>query len=168
MTSSSRNRITLAAGGLAALCVLIPGSSFASTTTSTFQVTATSQATCSITSTTPLAFGNYTGSAVSSSTTVQVTCTSTTPYDLGINAGTTSGATITNRMMTGPASATVNYAVYRDAGHTLNWGTTVGTDTVAGTGNGSAQPITVYGFMASGQTMAAGSYTDTLTATVTY
>lgn len=168
MVCSKQNRFALAAGGLVALCALIPGSSIASTATSTFQVTATSQATCSITSTTPLAFGNYTGSAVSSTTTVQITCTSSTPYDLGINAGTASGATITNRMMTGPASATVNYAVYRDAGHTLNWGTTIGTDTVAGTGNGNAQPITVYGFMAAGQTMAPGSYTDTLTATVTY
>jgi spore coat protein U-like protein len=49
-----------------------------------------------------------------------------------------------------------------------NWGNTVGTDTVAGTGNGAAQALTVYGQIAAGLYVTPGSYTDTITATVTY
>ena len=59
MSCSDRNRILLAAGGFVALWALTSGTSIASTSTSTLAVTATSQATCSITSTVPLAFGNY-------------------------------------------------------------------------------------------------------------
>jgi spore coat protein U-like protein len=70
--------------------------------------------------------------------------------------------------MTGPGGATLSYAMYQDSGHTTNWGNTVGTDTKSGTGNGSAQTLTVYGNLAAGQYPAAGSYSDTITATVTY
>jgi spore coat protein U-like protein len=105
---------------------------------------------------------------IAATTTVQVTCTNTTPYNVGLNPGTAIGATVTTRKMTGPASATLNYALTQDSGHVTNWGQTVGTDTVAGTGNGSAQTLTVYGILAAGQYPAPGAYSDTITATVTY
>ncbi len=139
----------------------------ASTATATFLVTATVASTCTI-STTPLAFGSYTGAISQVNTTVTVTCTNTTPYNLGLNAGVSTGATVTNRSMTGPASALLSYGLFRDAGHTLNWGMTIGTDTLSVTANGSAQVATVYGQIPAGQFVAPGSYTDTITATVTY
>lgn len=139
----------------------------AATATTTFSVTATVQATCLI-SGNNLGFGTYTGSAIPATTTLSVTCTNGTTYNVGLNAGTASGATVTTRAMTGPASATLNYALYEDSGHTTNWGNTVGTDTKAGTGNGSAQTLTVYGQLASNQYPTPGSYTDTITATITY
>jgi spore coat protein U-like protein len=70
--------------------------------------------------------------------------------------------------MTGPASALLGYALFSDASRTVNWGQTIGTDTVTGTGNGAAQAITVYGQATAGQFVAPGAYTDTITATVTY
>ena len=70
--------------------------------------------------------------------------------------------------MTGPAGATLAYALYQDSAHTINWGNTVGTDTVSGTGNGSAQTLTVYGEVPAGQSVTPGAYTDTITATITY
>jgi spore coat protein U-like protein len=79
-----------------------------------------------------------------------------------------SGATVTNRKMTSPASATLKYAIFRNSTQTQNWGNTVGTDTVAGTGNGTAQPITAYGQMAAGQSGNPAVYSDTITATITY
>ena len=139
----------------------------ATTATATFLVTATVASTCTI-STTPLAFGSYTGALSQVNTTVTVTCTNTTPYNVGLNAGLAAGATVTNRSMTGPASALLSYQLFRDAGHTLNWGTTIGTDTVAVTGNGAAQVQTVYGQIPAAQFVAPGAYTDTITATVTY
>jgi spore coat protein U-like protein len=70
--------------------------------------------------------------------------------------------------MTGPGAAVLGYSLFSDAARTVNWGQTIGTDTVTGTGNGSAQAITVYGQATAGQFVAPGAYTDTITATVTY
>ena len=49
--------------------------------------------------------------------------------------------------MTGPAPFVLNYSLSSDPAHTINWGNTVGTDTVSGTGTGGLQIITVYGFV---------------------
>lgn len=133
----------------------------------TFTITATVQATCIISATT-LAFGIYTGTQLDATTTINVTCTNTTSYKVGLGAGNGNAATVTTRQMQGRDSRGLNYAVLRDAGRTLNWGNTVGTDTVAGTGNGIAQPLTVYGRIAAGQYIAPANYNDTVIATITY
>jgi spore coat protein U-like protein len=151
-------------------CLLLgvaPLSAVAATNTTTFAVTATVQATCLV-SATPMAFGTYTGSAATSTSTISVTCTNTTPYNVGLNAGTATGATVTARKMSGPNSAVLAYSLTSDSAHSVNWGQTVGTDTVAGSGNGSAQALTVYGQVAGGQYVNPGAYADTITATVTY
>ena len=139
----------------------------ASTATTTFNVTATVQATCLI-SASNLGFGTYTGSAIATTTTVSVTCTNGTTYNVGLNAGTAAGATVTTRAMTGPGAAILDYGLYQDSGHSTNWGNTVGTDTKSGTGNGSAQSMTVYGNLTANQYPTPGSYSDTITATITY
>jgi len=137
------------------------------TATATFTVTAVVAKDCTV-SATNLAFGNYAGALINSTSTISVTCTSTTAYNVGLNAGLATGATVTNRSMTGPGSALLSYKLFSNSGHTTNWGNTVGTDTVAGTGNGVIQPLTVYGQVPAGQFVTPGSYTDTITATVTY
>jgi spore coat protein U-like protein len=96
-----------------------------------------------------------------------VQCTNTTPYNIGLNAGSTAGGTIATRLMTSGA-ATVQYRMYSDAARTVNWGNTVGTDTVSGTGNGSAQALTVYGRVPVQATPAPATYNDTVTVTITY
>lgn len=143
----------------------VPG--FASTATTTFAVTATVQSTC-IVSATAMAFGTYTGVVANATSVVTVTCTNTTPYNVGLNPGLATGATVTTRKMTGPGAALLGYALYSDSARSVNWGQTVGTDTVTGTGNGSGQALTVYGAVAAGQYVAPGAYADTITATVTY
>ncbi|HEX2242653.1 MAG TPA: spore coat protein U domain-containing protein [Gammaproteobacteria bacterium] len=45
---------------------------------------------------------------------------------------------------------------------------TVGTDTVAGIGNGTDQPFTVYGRVPAGRQAPSGSYTDSAMGTITY
>ncbi|HUB48625.1 MAG TPA: spore coat U domain-containing protein [Acetobacteraceae bacterium] len=139
----------------------------ATTANTTFQVTATVLSTCLI-SASNLGFGNYSGAAATGTATITVTCTNTSPYNVGLNAGTASGATVTSRKMVGPGGATLAYQLTQDSAHVVNWGQTVGTDTVAGTGNGSAQTLTVYGQVAAGQYVAPGAYSDTITATITY
>jgi spore coat protein U-like protein len=139
----------------------------AATAPATIGVTSTVQATC-LNTTTPMAFGTYTGVVAAATATVTVTCTNTTPYTIGLSAGLSTGATVTARAMTGPGAALLTYVLTSDAAFTVNWGVTVGTDTVAGIGNGAAQPITIYGQEAAGQYVAPGAYTDTVTATVNY
>jgi len=136
------------------------------TATTTFQVTATVNATCLI-SATNLAFGTYTGTQVDATSTITVTCTNTTAWNIGLSAGTCPGATVTTRCMLN-GTAHLNYAMYRDASRTLNWGNTVGTDTLAGTGSGSAQVNTVFGRVPAGAFPAPGGYLDTITATITF
>jgi len=139
----------------------------AATAPSTMAVSSTVQATC-LNTVTPLAFGVYTGVVADTTATITVTCTNTTPYNVGLDPGLATGATVTTRALTGPAGALVNYVLTSDAAHAVNWGVTAGTDAVAGTGTGAAQPITIYGQEAAGQFVAPGAYTDTITATVTY
>lgn len=131
-----------------------------------YGVSATVQATCLI-STTPVSFGTYTGVVANSTATLTLTCTSTTPYDVALHPGAATGAKVTTRQMTGN-STSLNYALFSDSARTVNWGQTVGTDTVHGVGNASNQTLTVYGQIAANQYVALGDYTDTITATINY
>jgi spore coat protein U-like protein len=146
--------------------VYVTGSTF-NTVTSHFNVQATVAKACNI-GATSMAFGVYSGTQINSTSTISVACTSSTTYNVGLNAGTATGATVTNRSMTGTGSSILAYSLFRDSAHTLNWGNTVGTDTVSGTGSGSVQSLTVYGQIAAGLSANPGSYTDTITATITY
>jgi spore coat protein U-like protein len=154
----------------AALCAAAPAA-LAATVTDTFQVTATVLSVCSVTAT-DLAFGNYdasSGTPNDATSTVSATCTPSETYDIAIDVGSGSGATFANRKMTSGAN-TLNYSLYTTAARTTIWGDgTGGTATQAGTGNGAAQNLTVYGRIPVGQYVAAGSYVDTtVTVTLTY
>jgi spore coat protein U-like protein len=137
------------------------------TSTSNFNVGATGSSACAI-SANPLAFGAYSGSLVNSSSTITATCTGGTPYNVGLNAGTATGATVTTRRMTGPAGALLGYKLFTNSSHITNWGNTVGTNTEAGTGTGLAQSLTVYGQIPAGQSVNPGAYSDTIIVTLTY
>jgi spore coat protein U-like protein len=138
-----------------------------SSASASFTVTAIVQAECTI-SATALSFGTYSGSLISAASALTVSCTNTTPFNIGLNAGTATGATVTTRKMTGPSSAHLSYALFRNSTHTLNWGNTVGTDTLGSTGTGTAQVISVFGQLAASQPLSPGVYSDTIIATITY
>ncbi|MCP3707175.1 spore coat U domain-containing protein [Paraburkholderia sp. CNPSo 3274] len=141
------------------------------TATATFNVTLTLQANCSI-SATPLNFGTngVLATALNQQTSVAVTCTNTTPYNVGLDAGTVAGSTVTSRLMAGTATGntgtTVAFQLYQDAGRTTVWGNTQGTNTVAGTGTGSAQSIPLYGQVPAQTTPKPDTYQTSVTATV--
>ena len=160
---TSRLLLCLAAGAAAFAAAQ---SAAAATATGSMNVTSTIVANCTV-ATNPLAFGNYSSAVVNATTTVGVTCTNTTPYNVGLDAGQSSGATVSTRKMTNGAQ-TLAYALYQDSGHSTNWGNTSGTDTVAGTGNGASQSLTIYGQIPASQASAPGSYSDTITVTVYY
>ncbi|MEI9429832.1 Csu type fimbrial protein [Mesorhizobium sp. Cs1299R1N3] len=154
-------------------CLVLPAlfssEARATTTTSSMSVQMTITASCTINSAATLNFGSsgVIAANVDQASTLQVQCTNTTPYNIGLNAGTGTGATVATRKMTNGGS-TINYSLYSDSGRTTVWGNTVGTDSVSATGNGAAQSFTVYGRVPSQSTPAPAVYTDTVTVTVTY
>ena len=161
-----RKNLTLS---LAAVLAMLGTAAYGATTTSTFQTRITIQATCIIVSASTLDFGTQgvLSANVDQTSTLQVQCTNTTPYNIGLDAGTGSGSTVTTRKMTSGAN-TINYSLYSDSARTTNWGNTVGTDTVAATGTGASVSHTVYGRVPAQSTPAPATYTDTVTVTVTY
>ena len=156
----------------AATAALVLGSNVAhaATATGSFGVQMTITAQCLVNSTSTLNFGSsgiWTG-AVDQSATFQVQCTNSTPYQVGLDLGANaSGAT--RRMKHSANAAYVTYQLYTDSGHATVWGDTVGTDTLRGqTGSGSNQTLTVYGRVPVQTVPEPGSYSDTVTITVTY
>ena len=134
----------------------------------TFTATATVLSNC-IVSATNLNFGS-TGtlsSNIDATSSLSIQCSNGAPYNVGLDAGTGSGATVATRKMTSGGN-TVNYTMYQNAGRTTLWGTTIGTNTLSGTGSGSAQNLTVYGRVPTQTTPAPGTYADTIVVTVTY
>jgi spore coat protein U-like protein len=150
---------------------LIPFGVQAATRTTTFTVSLTLQNDCQITAN-PLSFGTsgVLAANIDQTTTLSVTCSNGAAYDVGLDAGSVTGSTIPARLLggTGTPAPTVAYQLYRDAARTLVWGQTAGTDGLSGTGNGSAQTLTVYGRVAPQTTPAVGTYTSTVTATITF
>lgn len=152
----------------------VSGAASAATTTSSFAVTATVNTTCSATSA-ALAFGAYTpgGGALAGSTAVNVKCTNGTAFTVKLNAGTTTGGAITQRLMANGTN-TLQYNLFTTSGGNTVFGDgTGGSSTMPGTGTGlsTAVAINVYGQLpdnATNQNAVPGSYSDTVTATITY
>ena len=155
---------------LVSALALTLGSAQAATDSTTFGVSAEVIDSCNVAATS-MAFGQIDPIAnvnTDQTATVTVTCSNGTAYSVGLDAGGATGATVTTRQMTSGVN-TLDYALYSDSSRTSNWGVTAASDTVDGTGSGSAEALTVYGRVASGQqTAPVGSYADTVTVTVTY
>jgi spore coat protein U-like protein len=157
-----------------AASVMAAGAAQSATTTTTFAVTATVQSTCSATAAT-LPFGAYTpgAGALTANSTISVKCTKNTPYTVALNAGSTTGGAFTQRLMASGAN-TLQYNLYTAATFGTVFGDgTGGTATNAGTGAGvaTANTVTVYGQLldsATNQAAVPGSYSDTITVTVSY
>ncbi len=168
---------------IAGLCVaflvgLAPSSeSQAGTATANMTVQVTITAACTINAAT-LDFGSNAGTSlvasnIDAATTVSVTCTNGSPYSIGMdNGANATGAQ--RRMKTG--TNFLNYNLYVDSARTNAWTTAASSTTCTtanscalGTGNGSAQTVSIYGRVPSiGTAPPAGSYTDTVTMTITY
>ena len=141
----------------------------AGTATTNFNVSLTITAGCTV-SATAMAFGTsqMLNTNVSSTSVVSPICTNTTPYTVALDAGGGTGATVAARKLTGPGGSLVTYSLYQDAAFGTVWGNTVGTNTVGGTGNGVAQPLTVFGKIPAQAAATPGVYADVIGVTVAY
>jgi spore coat protein U-like protein len=142
----------------------------AATAQTTFSVTATVLASCTVSAGT-LAFGNYmpTSSAPADSTgTIDVTCTNGTTYTVALDGGATEN-NVASRAMADTHAHMLSYGIYTDASRATMWGDGTGsTVTQSGMGNGALQTIIAYGRVQASQFAAAGNYADTVTVTVSY
>ncbi|WP_284455256.1 Csu type fimbrial protein [Alloalcanivorax xenomutans] len=151
---------------LAGLVAAASGSAFAADETTTFDVTATVTAACSV-SAADLAFGNYDRVlGTLGTTTITSNCTLATPYTLSLDFG--GAANVSSRVMDGPNSETLSYQLTQDVAGLIPWGTVADGDEVSLLGTGLDVPTVVYGQIPSGQNVEAGSYSDTITVTLTY
>jgi spore coat protein U-like protein len=155
---------TIAVGAQAGAAVYSNG-----TATATFDVTMGLVADCTI-SAAAMNFGARVGvltAAVNATSDIKVTCTNTTPFNLGLNAGTGTGSSGTTRYLsgTGANTATVRFNLLQSSGGAA-WGNTQGTDTLGGTGTGTEQTLTVHGQIPPQASPAPDTYKSTITATV--
>jgi spore coat protein U-like protein len=167
MSLAPAKRLLVAFGAATLLGGLPFSQAAAATTTTTFTVTANVTTNCTIIADN-LNFGSYARAVVDGTTTLTATCSTGTPFNIGLDAGTAAGATVSTRKMTGPGPEFLAYGLFQDSAHSINWGNTPATDTVNSTGTGAAQTFTVFGDIPSGQFVQAGSYQDTITVTLTF
>jgi len=110
--------------------------------------------------------------AQTANTIISVTCTNSSPYAIGMGQGSyySSG----NRMANG--TNYIGYGLYQNSSLTEPWTTaassttcTTSGDCYLGTGNGTAQTVTIYGQVPTVATAPTpGSYSDTVTMTIMY
>ena len=144
----------------------------AATATANLGVTATVTNNCTI-STAALAFGSYDPVVANASTnldgtgTVSVACTKGTSATVGLGLG--SNASGSTRRMSDGSGNFLTYELYQDASHATVWGNAgAGLLSPAAAPSKATRNFTVYGQVASNQDVTAGSYSDTVVATVNF
>ena len=121
---------------------------------------------CSVNSPNTLNFGLVVslGAVIDAQTTLSVSCSNQLAYTVGLSSA--SGSSPTNLKMAFGANK-LTYAVYQNSARTTGWGNVSG-QWVAGTGTAASQSLTVYGRLPIQTLPPAGTYTDTISVTVTY
>lgn len=109
--------------------------------------------------------------ATDSISTITLNCPANTSWKLGLSDG-VNAVVAGQRRMAGPAPDFIGYELYRDSGRSQRWGndTAGGTNTVNGFGASQSNPtvLTVYGRVPAQTAGTPGTYSDTVTVTLTY
>jgi spore coat protein U-like protein len=144
----------------------------AATATANLGVSATVTNNCTI-STAALAFGSYDPVVANASTnldgtgTVTVACTKGSTATIGLGLGSNAAASV--RRMTDGSSNYLTYELYQDSGRSTVWGNSgAGLLSPVAAPSKAARNFTVYGRVTSNQDVPAGSYNDTVVATVNF
>ena len=153
----------------------ISTASYATTLDGNMTVQTTVQTACTVTAPT-LLFADYTGVEISATADIKSTCTNGGLVVITLDAGSTpafgsDAATAPLRTMwrgTGTSAADyMAYTIYTDSGKTTQWAAGALNDVhIDGTGIEVTTPVT--GVIPAGETVKAGTYTDTVKVTLTY
>lgn len=156
----------------AGIMLAVAGAAQADSKNASFTVSATVAKACTIDANN-MNMGTWSGTGnLDGATTVTVKCTNGTSYNVALDNGANGTSTADRKL--GDGAERLSYNLFRDSGRTQVWGSTVGTDTVPGSGTGMAtaneRNIDVYARIAQADLLAAkpGTYTDSVTATITY
>lgn len=149
-------------------CLSGTGASGSGTASFYTQVSATFANTCRITTATDLDFGAVGALAGNrdQTSTIQLQCPNGAAWRVGLNNG--NHANGSTRRMAGPGGSYLRYELYRDAGRNQRWGNTANVDTVNGSGTNASQSLTVHGRVPAQASPVPGTYSDTVTVTLTY
>jgi spore coat protein U-like protein len=127
-------------------------------------------ATCQV-SATAVRFGNYNPLNVlprNITSRIVVTCRGRGTFNVALSTG-RSGSYNPRYMLSGATVDQLDYNLYVDAAHTSIWGDgTGGTVTVSRPFNNNRQRLSVHAQIPAQQNVTAGTYTDNITATVTF
>jgi spore coat protein U-like protein len=161
---------TVAALAVGALVATRPVS--AATATANLSATASVANNCTI-STGTVDFGSYdpivahASGNLDANGTVTITCTKGAMTTIGLNLG--ANASGSTRRMTDGSSNYMTYELYQEVGRTTVWGNSGGgLLTPAAAPSSAPHAYTVYGRVTAAQDVPAGSYSDTVVATVTF
>lgn len=136
--------------------------------TNAYSLTANATVTpqCSVSSPNTLDFGMIASlaSPIDAQTTISLSCSNQLPYTVGLSSA--SGQSPTALQMSNGGKK-LNYAVYQNSSRTTGWGNVAGS-WVSGTGTATSQSLTVYGRLPIQTLPPTGTYTDTISVTVTY
>jgi spore coat protein U-like protein len=159
---------------LGTMVVLFSGGSSAATT-ATLTVSVTVRNSCAVSSGGgTLAFGVYdpvganTAVSLTQSSGFQIQCSNGTAAAIALSQGSNPSAASTDaapiRNLTN-GNAKLNYQLYSSAAQSKVWDNV---HSVSQTGSGMPQTVTIYGVISPGQNVPPGTYTDTVTITVSY
>lgn len=158
-------------GAAIAAAAFAPAAS-AATATANLGVSATVTNNCTI-STAALAFGSYDPVVAHASAnldgtgTVIVACTKGATATIGLALGSNASGSV--RRMKDSGTNYITYELYQDAGRTTVWGTAgAGLLSTGAAPSKAARNFTVYGRVPANQDVPAGSYNDTVVATVNF
>jgi spore coat protein U-like protein len=154
---------------VAGMALLGVPSADAATQTSSFNVTATVNAACTIAST-AVNFGVYSPAAVKTGDgTVTINCTNGATVFVTLDQGQSPAAgssdAAPDRQMSDGGTGVLGYNLSNVGYGGANWNNTTG---VARTGTGADDVLNVFGQIPAGQTVLSGSYSDTIVATVNF
>lgn len=165
---SIRTISALVASGFGFALLSSAGNADAAEATANMTVSAEVAANCLI-SANPLNFGSYdpvgahASAPLDASSNLQVTCTDETEAKILLDMGSSGGA---SRAMSN-GSNQLAYELYADSGRSIVWGDNEANG-VDYTGIGVEEAVTVYGRIPAGQNVPAGTYSDSVVATITF
>jgi spore coat protein U domain-containing protein, fimbrial subunit CupE1/2/3/6 len=168
-----KRKLSKLAACAASMLLAVSGAAFAGTATTNVGVSANIANNCTVGNVSAIAFtydpivANHSTPAVAQGT-IDVTCTSGATWSLDLDNGQNNGnATSPSNRAMKSGSSYLSYDIYQDTNHATLWLSGSGKD-VTGTGSGIAQTQTMYGQVPAAQNIPAGTYNDTVVATVNF
>jgi spore coat protein U-like protein len=171
----NRKRLVL----IAAVVAVVAGTAFflaprldAGTATANLAISATVPTNCTITGGT-VAFGAYDPLVTNATTeldgtgTFTMSCTKGTAATVSLGLGSNASGSTRNMKITPTGTDLLTYELYTSSARTTVWNAT-NTMAYTSTSKATVNTMTVYGKVLPGQDVSAGSYADTVVATITF